>query len=219
MLHQAGDIDLRVVDQRQTGVGHLGQVVRRNIGGHAHRDAGRAVDQQVGQACRQDLGLTLRLIVVGDEIDRFLVDVGQQLMGDLGHAHFGVTHGRGGVAVDGTEVALAVDQHVAQGEGLGHAHDGVVDRGIAVRVVFTDDVTDHAGRLLVGLVPVVAQLAHGVEHAAVHRLEAVPHIRQGPADDYAHGVIQIGLLHLLLDIDREDLFGKLGHWRAFSLSL
>jgi hypothetical protein len=57
------------------------------------------------------------------------------LMRDLGQADFGVPHGRGVVAVRRAEVALAVDQHVAHDPILRHAHDGVVDRGVAVRVV------------------------------------------------------------------------------------
>jgi hypothetical protein len=45
-------------------------------------------------------------------------------------------------------------------------------------VVLTDDVTDDTRRLLVGAVPVVVQFVHRVQHAAMHRLEAVAHIRQ-----------------------------------------
>ena len=45
------------------------------------------------------------------EIDGFLVDVGEQLVGDLGQAHFGVAHRRRRIAVDRAEVALPVDQH------------------------------------------------------------------------------------------------------------
>ena len=48
---------------------------------------------------------------MGNEVDGFLVDVGEQLVRDPGHAHFGVAHRRGRIAVDGAEVALAVDQH------------------------------------------------------------------------------------------------------------
>jgi hypothetical protein len=53
---------------------------------------------------------------------------------------------RGGVvSVDRSEVALAVHQHVAHREVLRHAHDGVVDRLVAVRVVLADHVADDAG--------------------------------------------------------------------------
>jgi hypothetical protein len=117
-------------------------------------------------------------VVVGAEIDGFLVDVGQHLVGDLRQADFGVTHGGGVVAVHRAEVALAVHQHVAHGEVLRHAHDGVVHRLVAVRVVLADHVADDTGRLLVGPVPVVVELVHGEQHAPVHRLEAVARIRQ-----------------------------------------
>ena len=54
VLHQLGERDVRIVDQRDAGVDDLAQVVRRDVRGHADRDAGRAVDQQVRHARRQD---------------------------------------------------------------------------------------------------------------------------------------------------------------------
>ena len=187
------------------------QVVRRDVGGHAHGDTGGAVHQQGGNPGRQDFGNQQGAVVVRHPVHGFLVQVGQQLVSQLGAAHFGVSHGGGAVAVHRTEVALTVDQQVAQREGLRHAHDGVVHRRVAVRVVFTDHVADHTGRLQVGLVPVVAQLAHGEQHPAVHRLEAVACVRQRSADDDAHGVIEVGLFQLVFDVDREDFFGQFAH--------
>ena len=122
-------------------------------------------------------------------------------MGQALHPDLGVPHGGRRIPVDGSEVALAVDERVAHREILSHAHDSVVDGGVAVRMVFTDHVADDTGRLLIGLVEVVLELAHGVKHAAVNGFEPVAHIRQRPADDDAHGVIEIGLFHLLLDAD------------------
>ena len=40
---------------------------------------------------------------------------------------------------------------------------------------------------------------HAVEDPSVHRLQAVPRIRQGAGDDHAHGVVEVGASHLLLD--------------------
>jgi hypothetical protein len=114
--------DLGIVDDRDGGVDHFGQVVRRDVRGHADRDAGGTVDQQVRDTRRQDRRFQFLLVVVRREVDGFLVDVGEQLVRELGHARFGVTHRRGGIAVDRTEVALAVDQQVAQRERLRHAH-------------------------------------------------------------------------------------------------
>ena len=43
-----------VLERPLRALGDLAQVVRRDVGGHADRDAGRAVDQQVREARRQD---------------------------------------------------------------------------------------------------------------------------------------------------------------------
>src|SRR6056297_2804816 len=211
VLHEPGHVDVRVVDHRHAGIDDLAQVVGRNIGGHADRDTGGAVDEQVRDARRQHGGLALGAVVVLDEIDRLLVDVGQQFVGDPGHAHLGVTHGRRGVAVHRAEVALPVHQHVAHRERLRHAHDGVVDGAVAVGMVLTDHVTDDAGRFLVRLVVVVAQFPHRVEDPPMHRLQAVAHVGQGPPHDHAHRVIEIGLAHLVFEIYRKYFLGDVTH--------
>ena len=85
-------------------------------------------------------------VVIGDEIDRFLVDViAHQLFGETREPDLGVTHAGRVVAVDGAEVSLSVDQAVAHGKVLRHADDGVIDRGVAVRVILTHHVADDAG--------------------------------------------------------------------------
>ena len=189
----------------------LAEIVRRNVGGHADGDAGRAIDQQVRNPGRHDRRFSLGTVVVRNEIDGVLVDVCQQFAGDARHPDFGVAHGGRRVAVHGTEVALPVHQQVAHRERLGHAHDGVVDRRVAVRVVLADDVADDAGGLLVGLGVVVAQFPHGVQDPPVHGLQAVPHVRQGATHDDAHGVVQIGLTHLVFEVYRENFLGDFSH--------
>ena len=92
------------------------QVVRRDVGRHADRDAGRAIDQQIGNAGGKDFGLEFAFVVVGAEIDGFLVDVFEQRGGDAREPGFGVPHGRGRIAIDRAEVALAIDQRIAHGE-------------------------------------------------------------------------------------------------------
>src|SRR5690606_32576975 len=211
VVHQFINGQLAVLDQRQAAIDDFAQVVRRNIGGHADGDTGGTVNQQVRYPRRHDFGDLFGAVVVRHIIDGFLVEIGQQVMGNLRHTHFGVSHRCSAVAGDGAEVALAINQHVAQRERLRHTHDGVVHRRVAVRMVFTDHVTDDTGRFLVGLVPVVAKLMHGKQDATVYRLEAVPYIRQCPADDHAHGVIEIGLFQFVFDIDRGDFFGEIRH--------
>ncbi len=210
-LEQGFLTQLGIVDQSHAGIEHFGDIVRRNIGGHTHRDTGRTVDQKVGNARGENRRLTLGTVIVGRKIDGFLVDVGLQLVGDARHAHLGVTHRRRRIAVHRTEVTLPVHQHVAHGERLCHAHDGVIDRHITVRVVLTDDVTHHAGGFLVGLVPVVAQLAHREQDTPVNRLQTITHIRQRAADDHAHGVIHVRMAHLIFEVDRKHLASKFSH--------
>jgi hypothetical protein len=68
-----------------------------------------------------------------------------------------------------------------------------------VRVIFTDHVADDARRLAIGLVRREAVLDHRIEDAAVHRLQAVAHVRQRARHDHAHRVIEIGAAHLVGD--------------------
>ena len=122
-----------------------------------------------------------RVVVVLAELDRVLVEVVEQRVRDLGQPALGVALGRRRIAVDRAEVALAVDQRQAHGEVLRHAHQRVVDREVAVRVVFAHHLADDAGALDVFLVPVEPQLVHAEQDAPVHRLQAVAHVGQRAA--------------------------------------
>ena len=207
-LHQLVDRRLRPLEQVKTRVHDFVQVVRRDVGGHAHGNAGGTVDQQVGQARRQHHGLFLGAVVVGCEVDGVLVDVGQHFVRDLRKTDLGVAHRRRVVAIDGAKIALAVHQHVAQRKVLRHAHDGVVHRGVAMRVVLADDVAYDPCRLFVRPVPVVVQLVHGKEHAPMHRLQAITRVGQRTPDDHAHRVVQIRAAHLLFEADGQRFFGE-----------
>lgn len=140
-VDQLVDRERRVVDQRHAGVDHLAEIVRRDVGRHADGDAAGAVDQQVREPGRQDRRLLLGIVVVRLEIDGFHVDVGQHGERRLGQPRFGISVGRRRIAVDRAEIALAVDQRHAQREVLRHADHRVVNRLVAMRMVFTDHVT------------------------------------------------------------------------------
>ena len=189
--------------------------MRRYVGGHAHGDAGGAVHQQVGGAGRQHQRLGFGLVVVETELHGFLVEVEQQFMGDSRQANFGVAHGRRGIAVHRAEISLAVNQRITHGKSLGHAHDGVVYRGVAVGMILADYIPHHPRGFFVGLVVVVAEHRHGIQHAPMNRFQAVANVRQGAPDDDAHGVIQIGASHLLFEIGGNGLLGEsqVGHGR------
>jgi hypothetical protein len=204
MLHDLRQRDRRIVDQRHAAIDDFGEIVRRDVGRHADGDAARAVDQQVREPRRQDGRFMFGAVIIVLEIDSFLVDVFQQFVRDLFQTRFRVAHRRGRIAVDGAEIALSVDQRHAQRPVLRHAHHGVIDRGVAMRVIFTHDVADDAGRFHVFAVPVETAFMHGIEDAAVHGFQPVAHVRKRPAHDHAHRVIEIGPLHFLENGDRFD---------------
>ena len=169
----------------------------RDVGGHTHGDAGGAVDQQIGEPAGQYPGFFPAFIEVGIPVHRILVDVPEHFVGNFGKPCLGIPVGRGGIAVHGTEVAVAVYQQVAHGKILGKSDHGIVNGSVAMGVVLTQHVTHAGGALLKGLVGGQAAFVHGVQNPAVYGFQTVPHVRQGSAHNDAHGVLNIGPLHLL----------------------
>lgn len=200
------------------GLRELAEVVRRDVGGHAHGDTARTVGQQVGEPARQNRGLLHPSVVVRDEIDCLLVDFTQHLHRQRSESRFGVTHGRWRIVTRRAEVALAVHQRVAQRPRLGHADQGVVDRGVAVRMVVTHRLGNGARGFGVAAIRTEARVVHRVQHAAVHGLETVAHLGQRAAHDHAHGVVDVAALHLLLDVDRFDPVVRLAFRRQRRIS-
>ena len=183
-----------VVDQPQQRRAHLAEMMRRDVGGHADGDAHRAVDQQRRDARRQHDGLGARAVVVRAERHRVLIEFREQFVADARQPAFGVAHGRGAVAVERAEVARAVDQRIAQRERLRHAHQRLVQRAVAVRVVVAHHVADDLGALAVLGVGGEVLLPHRVEDAALHGLQAVAHVGQGARRDDREGVVEVARL-------------------------
>ena len=186
--------------------------MRRDVRRHPDGDPGAAVDQQVGELRGQDRRLLLGPVVVVDEVDGVLVDVGEHLGGDRGQARLRVAHGRGAVAVDAAEVPLPVDERVAHREVLGQPDEGVVQRDVAVRVVLAHHLADDRGALAEGARRRQAHLAHRVENPPMDRLEAVANVGQGAGHDHAHRVVEVAHPHLVLDADGSDVAEVVGHW-------
>ena len=207
VFHQAGQVDVRIVDIGDAAVNDLAQVVGRDVGGHADRNALTAVDQQVGEAAGQHAGFLLGLVKVGVPVDGVLLDIGQHLHRHAAHAGLGVTVGSRGVAIHRTKVTLTIHQRIAQREILCQTDHGIVDRCVAVGMVGAQHRTNGVGGFAVGMAGVVAALVHGVQNAAVNRLQTVAHIGQGAGHDDRHGVVQECGLDLLFHI-ADDLFGS-----------
>src|SRR5699024_3654268 len=70
--------------------------------------------------------------------------------------------------------------------------------------ILAHDVADDARALREVAVRAVAAVEHRVEDAAVNGLESVADVRQGTTDDDAHRVIEVGPLHLEVEINLFD---------------
>lgn len=68
-------------------------------------------------------------------------------------------------------------------------------------MIVAHDIADDLRSLRKGGVGPVSAVVHRVEDPPVHGLEAVPHVGEGASDDDGHGVVEIGLLHLPLEVD------------------
>ena len=210
-------VERRVVDQRDGGVDHLAEVVRRDVGRHADGDAAGAVDQQVREARRQHHRLLLGAVVVVAEIDRILVDVLGQRVGDLGAAAPRCSASPPAGRRRPSRSCPA--RRSAAGAWRSPAPCGRARRrSTGRRADGTCPSTSPtiSARLAVGLVPVAAVLVHRIEDAAMDRLQPVAHVRQGARDDHAHGVIEIALPHLVGDRDGGEIRFAVGTFRALS---
>ena len=176
-MNQLANTEVFVFDECETGIDGLGQVMRRYLCRHADRDPFRAVQQKIWQPGGQYDRLQFSLIVVGNKIDCFLVDVGQQLMRDFGQTHFCIAHRSRFVPVNRTKVTLPVNEGITHGKILGNTNDGIVNGGIPMRVIFTDDVTGYPGGFLVRFVPRIAKLEHCVKDSPMDWFEAIPDVR------------------------------------------
>ena len=198
-LQQLDGRDVGPVNQLDDGGADLGDVLRRDVRRHADGDAGAAVAEQVREAGRQHGRLLARAVVVRHEVHRLVLDVGEQLRGDLGHPRLGVARRGRRVAVHRAEIALALDERVAHDEILRHAREGLVDRRVAVRVIIAVRVADDL-RALSGLrARPEVEVVHRDQDAPLRGLQPVAHVRQRPAHDHAHRVREVRILHLLFD--------------------
>jgi hypothetical protein len=85
--------------------------------------------------------------------------------------------------LDPAYVALALDERIAQREGLRQAHGRIVDGGVAVRVIVAQDEADHLGAFHRGMTGEKARRAHPGQDAPLHGFQAVACIGQRAVGD------------------------------------
>ncbi|MNZ56796.1 hypothetical protein D3C78_747490 [compost metagenome] len=194
MLAKLFNGGLGLVQQPHTGAGDFTQVVRRHISGHAHGDAGGAIEEDVGQTRWQHRRLIQGTVEVRYPVGGALTQFAEQHFGITRQARLGITHGGERLwIVRCTPVALTVNQRVAVAEWLGHQHHCFIAGRVAVGVELTEHVTDGTRRFLVLGIGVQPQLAHGVDDTPLYRLQAVADMRQGTVHDHVHGIVEVGL--------------------------
>ncbi len=172
-----------------------------------------AIGEQVGEIGGQHRRLLLAPVVIGAEIDGVLVDAVEQTRGDRGQPRLGVAVGGGVIAVDIAEIALAVDQRIADGEVLREPRQRIVDRLIAVGMEVAHGVADDLGafaELALGAEP---ELLHGVEQPPVHGLEPVAHVGERAVHDGRERVGEVALLERLAQVHRLDRPKRI-RWRC-----
>ena len=211
VLHQLVERDVRVIDLCADPVDDLDQVVRRHIGRHADGDAGAAVNEQIWKGGRENSWLSSRLVVVRDKIDRVLLHVGHERGAQMGHARFGVTHGRGRIAFDRSEIALTIDEAFAHRPRLGHVHERWINYGFAVRVIVTAGVTADLRAFTMLSPGKEREIVHRVEDSPLRWLEPVARVRQSPGNNHRHRVIEERPRYLFGNIDRLYLFVRVIH--------
>ena len=92
ILAEFGGRGLGHGQQAHAGRGDFPQIMRRDIGRHAHGDAGGAVQQDIGQARGQARGLFERAVEVRVPVHGALADLAQQQIGIAREPRFGIAH-------------------------------------------------------------------------------------------------------------------------------
>ena len=141
-----------------------------HVGCHTHRNACRPIDKQIWHTGRQHRRHCLRAVIVILPIYRIFVKVGKHLVRELLHTHLGITHGSGWVAIYRTKVSLPIYQHITHRKRLSKTYNGIIHRSIAMRMIFTDNITHNTGGFFVRFVIIIRQLVHGIHHTAMNGL-------------------------------------------------
>ena len=168
-FHKVLNLEVRIVDKSNRGVDNFAEVVRRDAGRHTDSYAVGAVYEQVRVSCGKNGRLFAGVVEVRAEIDGFFVDVPYHFVGDFGESCFGVTISRRRIAVDAAEVAVAVDERTTNGEVLRQSYECVVNRAVAMRVIFAQNVAYDERALSVRLVGGEVELVHAVKDTAMNR--------------------------------------------------
>src|SRR6185436_15526771 len=114
--------------------------------------------------------------------------------------YFRISHGSRTITILATKITLTIYQQVTHAPILGHTHHGIINRFVAVWVIFTKHLSYDTSGFLMRPVKIVTQFVHRKQNTAVNGLKTVSYIGQCATYYYRHRIIDIGGLHLLVNI-------------------
>src|SRR5260370_35109974 len=103
--------------------------------------------------------------------------------------------GRGSIAILASHVALSLDQRVAQSKRLCQAYRRIIDRGISMWMVVSQDQSDHLSAFHRWTAREKTRLAHPGENTALHRLQTITSVAQRPVRYHRETVDRKGPPH------------------------
>ena len=168
--------------------------MRRNIRRQTYRYTVRAVYEKVRVSRRKYHGLHSRIVEVRIEIDGFFVDFAEHFESHFAHSRLGVPVRCGGIAVDGTEVSVSVNERNVYREVLSEPYQSVVYRTVAVRVVFTQNVSDYRSAFLIRFIGRKTEFVHRIKYSSVNGFKSVSYVGNRSRTVYAHRVVYETLL-------------------------
>ena len=205
VVHKLRHRALRIVHAENRRVNYLAEVVRRNVCRHTDGNSDSTVHKKVREPRRQHRRLLARVVKVPVHPDNVLFKVAHHLVGKTRQSCLGVTVSRSRVAVNRTEVSLALYKRIAVGKILRHSDHRAVNGRVAVRMITTEDVTDRRRRFAERVVVSEVVLIHGVKYTPLSRLHTVAHIRKRTRYDNAHSILDKRGLDLFFHMNVYDL--------------
>jgi len=135
--------------------------MRRDAGRHADCDSLCTIHQNVRDLDRKNRRFFLCLIKVRHKINNILIKVSKKnFLCQFLQTCFCVTHRRSAVALDGAEVSMSIYQRPALLEVLRHNDQRIIDRAVAVRMIFTHCISDDTGTFTVRAVITDPEFIH-----------------------------------------------------------
>ena len=144
--------------------------MRRNIGGETNRDATGWIDNGRNtswQIVRLD---DFRILLVSwMQRNSITFHIGHEGFSQRRKAHLCIAIGSWGITILTTHVALPFDERVTQGERLGHTYGGIIDGGITMGMIVSQDEANHLCTLDCWTARQVTGLAHTRQDSPLYR--------------------------------------------------